>query len=59
MSAKTGAQIGVTPDDMGRDTVNGELVACSDQEIVIRRRDSQVGEVNVHFPRAGFDAAPA
>jgi len=41
----------VTPDDTGRDPVVGELVASSADEIIIRRSDSVVGEVCIHFPR--------
>jgi hypothetical protein len=37
----------------------GELIASSAQEIVIRREDPLVGEVAVHFPRAGFVVKPA
>jgi hypothetical protein len=47
------------PDDTGRDPVAGELIASNPQEIVIRRSDPMVGEVAVHFPRAGFVVAPA
>jgi glutathione S-transferase len=56
---KPGQTVTVTPDDTGRDPVIGELVASSVHEIVIRRSDSAVGEVCVHFPRAGFVVAPA
>jgi hypothetical protein len=49
----------VTPDDTGRDPVVGELVASSADEIVIRRSDPVVGEVCIHFPRAGFVVASA
>ncbi len=56
---KPGQRISVTPDDMGRDPVIGELVAADTQEIIIRRNDPDAGEMQVHFPRAGFDAAPA
>ncbi len=51
---KPGMKVNVVPDDSGRDPVAGELVASSAQEIVIRRHDPLVGEVMVHFPRAGF-----
>ena len=37
----------------------GELVASSAQEIVIKRNDPLVGEVMVHFPRAGFIVSAA
>ena len=54
-----GQTVTVTPDDTGRDPVIGELVASGVHEIVIRRSDSAIGEVCVHFPRAGFVVAPA
>ena len=51
---KAGDHVAVTPDDSGRDDVIGTLTSSSAQEIVIRRHAPEVGEVNVHFPRAGF-----
>jgi glutathione S-transferase len=56
---KPGAMVSVVPDDSGRDPVTGELVASSAQEIVIKRNDPAVGEVMVHFPRAGFIVSAA
>ena len=56
---KPGQMVTVTPDDTGRDPVIGELVASGVHEIVIRRCDFVIGEVCVHFPRAGFVVAPA
>ena len=56
---KPGQKVKVTPDDVGKDPVAGELVRSSAQEIVIKRTDPQVGDVHVHFPRAGFVVAPA
>ena len=50
-----GARVTVTPDDTGRDPVEGTLVAASDAEVVIRRSDARLGDVQVHFPRAGYD----
>ena len=55
---KPGQSVTVTPDDTGRDPVSGELVASAVDEIVIKRRDPVIGEVCVHFPRAGFVVAP-
>jgi glutathione S-transferase len=49
-----GQQVSVTPDDTGKDPVSGELVAIAVDEIAIRRHDPLVGDVVVHFPRAGF-----
>jgi glutathione S-transferase len=56
---KPGQVVSVTPDDTGRDPVIGELVASDVHEIVIRRSEAAIGEVCVHFPRAGFVVAPA
>jgi glutathione S-transferase len=56
---KLGMRVQVEPDDIGRDPVAGELIALSTEEIVIKRSDAQVGEVAVHFPRAGFVVKPA
>ncbi|MHA1538475.1 MAG: glutathione S-transferase family protein [Alphaproteobacteria bacterium] len=56
---KPGDKLTVTPDDSGRDPVAGVLVASSPNEIAIRRREERVGEVAVHFPRAGFVVMPA
>jgi hypothetical protein len=44
----------VPPDDYSRDEVGGEIVSLSAQHIAIRRVDERVGEIVVHFPRAGF-----
>ncbi len=49
----------VAANDYGRDAVAGELLAIDDNEIVVRRHDPQAGDLNVHFPRVGFDVAAA
>jgi glutathione S-transferase len=41
-------------DDYGRDPIVGAIVRASAQEIAIRRSDPRVGDVVVHFPRAGL-----
>jgi hypothetical protein len=56
---KPGDKVSVMPDDYGRDPVTGELIFSNAQEIAIRRVDPIVGEVAVHFPRAGFLVMPA
>src|SRR3984957_18337911 len=48
----------VTPDDYGN-PVHGAILAWTVDEIVIRHEDPSVGKGNVHFPRVGFDVAPA
>jgi glutathione S-transferase len=51
---RPGDRVAVMADDYGRDAIAGEVVCSSAQEIAIRRTDPLVGEVVVHFPRAGF-----
>jgi glutathione S-transferase len=50
-----GQPVKVSADDYGRDEIAGEIVFTTAHEIAIRRDDPQVGEVVVHFPRAGFN----
>lgn len=54
---KPGNAITVSADDYGRDPVAGKIVFSNAYEIAIRRSDPQVGDVVVHFPRAGFIVA--
>jgi glutathione S-transferase len=49
-----GDQVNVMADDYGRDPIAGELVSSSAQHVAIKRNDPRVGDVVVHFPRAGF-----
>jgi glutathione S-transferase len=51
---KPGDKVTVSADDYGRDPIAGVLVFGNAHEIAIRRSDPAVGEVVVHFPRAGF-----
>jgi glutathione S-transferase len=55
---KVGDRVAVVPDDYGKVPVGGEIVSLSAQHIAIRRIDDRVGEVVVHFPRAGFLVIP-
>ena len=48
----------VTPDDTGRDSVRGTLLAASRDTIILGRTDPLAGRINLHFPRNGFDIAP-
>lgn len=56
---RAGTTVTVTPDDNARIPVSGTLLAASDSEVVIHRRDPQAGDVHIHFPRLGFDVLPA
>ena len=55
---KVGERVLVAPDDYGKVEVGGEIVSLSAQHIAIRRADERVGEIVVHFPRAGFLVLP-
>ena len=54
-----GDRVSVVPDDYGKVEVRGEIVSLSAQHIAIRRHDDHVGEIVVHFPRAGFVVIPS
>jgi glutathione S-transferase len=56
---RAGTLVTVTPDDNARVPVTGTLVAASDQEVVIHRRDELAGDLHIHFPRLGFDVVAA
>ncbi len=56
---KPGDTVTVTPDDSGRVPVTGPLVCSSAQHIAIRHHHERVGDVVLHFPRAGFLVTPA
>lgn len=49
-----GDTITVMPNDTGRVPVTGELVVLGKQEVAIRHSNDIVGDVIIHFPRAGF-----
>ena len=51
---KAGQKLSVTPDDTGKVPVTGTLVGLTVDRISIARNDPRVGDVVVHFPRAGF-----
>lgn len=49
-----GEQVAVAPDDYGQDWVEGTLVHADAQRVIITRKSEAAGNVNVHFPRAGY-----
>jgi glutathione S-transferase len=56
---KSGQKLTVTPDDTGKVPVTGTLVGLTADRISLARTDERVGDVVVHFPRAGFYVTPA
>jgi glutathione S-transferase len=51
---KAGDRVTVTPDDTGKVPVTGTLVGLAAHRISLARTDPRVGDVVVHFPRAGY-----
>ena len=49
-----GDTVAITADDYGVEESRGTVVRLAADEIVIQRQDPTVGEVAVHFPRAGY-----
>jgi hypothetical protein len=54
---KAGQTISVVPDDTGKVPVSGTLVGLAPERVSIIRSDPRLGDVVVHFPRAGHHAA--
>lgn len=54
---RPGDRVSVTADDYGVERVSGVAVVVTANEIALKREDSSVGEVVVHFPRAGYRVA--
>jgi len=55
---KPSARVAVAADDYARDAIEGEIIFTTANEIAILRKDAAVGDVAVHFPRAGFTVTP-
>ena len=50
-----GMRVTVSPDlDGGEQPVTGEIVLATRDTVAVRRVEAEVGEVCVHFPRAGY-----
>ncbi|UTW09017.1 glutathione S-transferase family protein [Pseudomonas benzenivorans] len=49
-----GQQVAIAATDYGVDPVEGELLFCGSEELILRREDPRAGCVHVHFPRMGF-----
>ncbi len=49
-----GEQIAIVADDYGREQTVGSVIRANPEEIVVLRHDPLVGEVAVHYPRAGY-----
>jgi glutathione S-transferase len=56
---RPGMQVAVSPDvDGGEQPVAGTVVAVSCDTITVHRSEPEIGNLNVHFPRAGYLVKP-
>ena len=55
---KAGQKVSVVPDDTGKVPVSGTLVGLATDRVSLIRSDPRVGDVVVHFPRAGYIVTP-
>jgi glutathione S-transferase len=49
-----GDAVAIVADDYGREATLGTVARVTDEEITIRRTDPTLGDIAVHFPRAGY-----
>ena len=55
LSQWIGKRVRVAADDWGGDPVEGMLAGADTERVSLARRDTQLGELMVHFPVDGFD----
>ncbi|WP_437285135.1 glutathione S-transferase family protein [Sorangium sp. So ce406] len=51
---RPGDAVTIAADDYGTDEIRGVVARISASEITVRRQDPAVGEIALHFPRAGY-----
>ena len=56
---KPGDRVSMATEGFGPDPVQGEIVATTEEAVVLRRIDNDIGEVAVHLPRLGYQASQA
>ena len=49
-----GDEVSIVPDDYGLEETRGRVARVSADEIVVLRADPEVGDIAVHYPRAGY-----
>ena len=62
VKAEIGSPVAVIANDYGKDPVVGELIACTTEEIILKRDadfNGESTEVYVHFPQFGFEIKKA
>ena len=56
-TVKIGGLVEVAPSDYGVLPVSGNLAAMTEERIIIARKTTEFGNLNVHFPREGYTLA--
>lgn len=59
LTLKAGQNVAVSATDYGRNPIAGSLIKWTAEEIVILRKDAEVGNIMVHFPNTGFSVSAA
>ena len=52
--AALGESVSITADDYGQEEVRGAIAASTEDEVTLLRRDPDLGEIAIHFPRTGY-----
>lgn len=56
---RLGTRVSVAPADYGRNPVTGELVALTDERVIVARHTEAFGTLHVHFPRDNYEVYSA
>ena len=54
LDLELGAEVAVVADDYGVEACRGTVTYLSTERVSLSRRDPDLGEIAVHFPRAGY-----
>ena len=54
-----GASLTIQADDYGQEVTQGEIVWTRENEVVVHRHDSDIGDILVHYPKQGYRLAVA
>ena len=55
LAIPAGTTVCISPSDYAEVNVTGQLVATTMQSVSIHRRDPDVGDVDIHFPKIGYN----
>ena len=52
-----GASLTIQADDYGQEVTQGEIVWTRENEVVVHRHDTDIGDILVHYPKQGYRLA--